>query len=350
MLFVECKGSPYEIGFQHGQAAKSQIDCCISFYAKLFLKNCKIEWPQVLDHASKFEQQAKSNWPAYHEEMQGIADGSGKQLLDIVAINVRTEINFGLFSDGCTALAWHTEKRAWLGQNWDPKNADYLRQWMTEQKQNLIITKITQPRKPTILQVTEAGIIGKIGFNSAGVGTCFNAIRVHGADPARLPAHFGLRMALESSSVLDAVNQLESCGMASSAHILLADPATALGLEFTKSTFAHCEPDAEGRVVHANHLLKEHPGEVDTVWLKDSLQRVPTMARNAEMLGDEPGWEAVSALFEDEQNAPGSICRTQTKETGSATLFNIVMDLRSRRAVVRLGRPTETEEVVELQL
>jgi isopenicillin-N N-acyltransferase-like protein len=99
--------------------ARTQIDRCIAFYAKLFLKNCKIEWPQVLEHASSFEQQAKSKWPAYHEEMQGIADGAGKELLDIVAINVRTEINFGLFSDGCTALSWHTEKRAWLGQNWD---------------------------------------------------------------------------------------------------------------------------------------------------------------------------------------------------------------------------------------
>jgi len=55
--------------------------------------------------------------------MRGIADGSGKELLDIVAINVRTEINFGLFSDGCTALAWGTEKRAWLAQNWDVRFA-----------------------------------------------------------------------------------------------------------------------------------------------------------------------------------------------------------------------------------
>ncbi|KAJ4983209.1 isopenicillin n acyltransferase [Stagonosporopsis vannaccii] len=341
MLFVECKGTPYEIGFQHGQAAKIQIDKCIAFYAKLFLRNCKIEWSQVLEHASTFEQQAKSNWPAYHEEMRGIADGAGKELLDIVAINVRTEINFGLFSDGCTALSWHTEKRAWLAQNWD---------WMTEQKQNLIITKISQASKPTILQVTEAGILGKIGFNSLGVGTLFNAIRVHGADPSRLPAHFGLRMALESSSVADAVQALESHGMASSAHILLGDPNTSLGLEFTKSTFAHCEPDVSGRVVHANHLLKEHPGEVDTVWLKDSLTRVDTMAQNADALGAEPSWNAVSGLFEDEQNAPGSICRLETKETGSATLFNIVMDLKSRKAVVRLGRPTEVEKVVNLEL
>ena len=73
----------------------------------------------MLEHAEKFEQHAKEAWPAFHEEMRGIADGSGNQLLDIVALNVRTEINFGLFSDGCTSLSWNTEKRAYLAQNWD---------------------------------------------------------------------------------------------------------------------------------------------------------------------------------------------------------------------------------------
>ena len=138
--------------------------------------------------------------------------------------------------------------------------------------------------------------------------------------------------------------------MASSAHILLADPKTSLGLEFTKSTFAHILPDAAGRVIHANHLLLEHPGETDTVWLKDSLTRVPTMAKNVGALGKEPSWENVSQLFEDEKNAPGAICRFETEESGSGTLFNIVMDLKSKKAVVRLGRPTQVEESIELEL
>lgn len=223
-------------------------------------------------------------------------------------------------------------------------------QWMAEQKQNLIITKITQENKPTIVQVTEAGIIGKIGFNSLGVGTLLNAIKVHGVDSTKLPVHFGLRMALESSSVEEATLKLQSFGMASSAHILLGDPTTALGLEFTKSTFADCLPDFAGRVVHANHLLLEHPGETDTIWIKDSLTRVPTMAENAAKLGTEPSWEEVSQLFEDEQNYPGAICRFETKETGSGTLFNIVMDLKSKKAVVRLGRPTQVEETIGIQL
>jgi isopenicillin-N N-acyltransferase-like protein len=221
---------------------------------------------------------------------------------------------------------------------------------MTEQKQNLIITKITQLSKPTIVQVTEAGIIGKIGFNSSGIGTLLNAIKVHGIDSTRLPVHFGLRMALESLSVQEAVHQLESYGMAASAHILLADANSSLGLEFTKSTFAHCVPDSKGRVIHANHLLLEHPGETDTVWLKDSLTRVCTMAANVGKLEKEAGWKDVSGLFEDEQNLPGAICRTETEESGSGTLFNIVMDLKAKKAVVRLGRPTEVEKTIELEL
>lgn len=51
--------------------------------------------------------------------MQGLADGAGVELLDIIALNVRTEIAFGQFSDGCTALSWKGEKQTLLGQNWD---------------------------------------------------------------------------------------------------------------------------------------------------------------------------------------------------------------------------------------
>ncbi|PVH95362.1 peptidase C45 acyl-coenzyme A:6-aminopenicillanic acid acyl-transferas-like protein [Periconia macrospinosa] len=341
MLLVECKGTPYEIGHQHGVAAKPQIDACIAFYASLFQKNCKLAWPEVLARASDFERTAKEKWPAYHEEMRGVADGSRRELLDIVAINVRTEINFGMFSDGCTALAWQTEKRAWLAQNWD---------WMSEQKANLILTRITQTGYPTILQVTEAGIIGKIGFNSSGVGTLLNAIKVPGVDPTRLPVHFGLRMALESNSVDEAVQKLEGYGMAASAHILLADPHKVTGLEFTKSTFAHCPVDDKGRLAHTNHLLGSHPGEVDTVWIKDSLTRLNTMRHNTESLSDEPGWAEINALFQDEENLPGAICRLETPESGSETLFNIVMDLKAKRGTVKLGRPTQVNETVVLEL
>ncbi|KAF1995489.1 peptidase C45 acyl-coenzyme A:6-aminopenicillanic acid acyl-transferas-like protein [Amniculicola lignicola CBS 123094] len=354
MLVIECKGTPYEIGHTHGAAARKQIYGSITFYSALFLKNTKKTWPEVQSFAFEFEQHSREAWPRYHEEMCGIADGAGVDLLDIVALNVRTEINFGLFSDnekeqddknfasdGCTSLAWGTAKSAYLGQNWD---------WMTAQKPNLIITKIHQEGRPTIAQVTEAGIIGKIGFNSSGVGTLLNAIRVQGMDPAQMPVHFGLRLALESSSAQEAVQRLESYGMASSAHILVADENDAVGLEFTKSTFARCLPDARGRVVHTNHFLLPHKGEIDTIWLKDSLTRVKTMMENSGKLGAEPSWGEMSKLFEDEHNLPTAICRFEDEVSGSATLFSILMDLKAKKGVVRMGRPTEAEETINLEL
>jgi len=41
-----------------------------------------------------------TSWPAYVAEMRGIAEGAGVDFLDILAMNVRTEIAFGNFSDG----------------------------------------------------------------------------------------------------------------------------------------------------------------------------------------------------------------------------------------------------------
>ncbi|EXJ90962.1 hypothetical protein A1O1_04069 [Capronia coronata CBS 617.96] len=344
MLIVECKGSPYEIGEQHGTAAKTHIDRCIAFYASLFEKTSKLDWSEVQDVASTFEPRIQQAWPEYYEEMKGVAHGSDRPISDIIALNVRTEIAFGNFSDGCTSLAWHTEKRAYLGQNWD---------WKEAQKENLIVLKIDQPGKPAIQMITEAGIIGKIGFNSAGVGVCLNAIRAKGMDPSRLPVHLGLRMALECSTAKQAVEALESYGMAAPAHILIADPDDAIGFEFSSTTTARLLPDAKGRVVHSNHLLLKHPGVVDTVWIKDSLFRAPRMTELSDALqttdNPNPTWAEVSRLFEDEKNAPAAICRAQTGESESATLFNILMDLRQKKAVIRMGKPNQVEETVSLE-
>jgi len=51
--------------------------------------------------------------------MHGIADGAGVTYEEILALNVRTELMFGLFSDGCTSLSWRTNGASLVAQNWD---------------------------------------------------------------------------------------------------------------------------------------------------------------------------------------------------------------------------------------
>ncbi|CAI6091353.1 unnamed protein product [Clonostachys chloroleuca] len=343
MLTVECSGAPYEIGQFHGSLAKEQIGRCVDFYARHFWQQSKQTWVQVQEKARSFEQNIKSNWPLYHDEIRGIADGSGHDIVDIVALNVRTEIAFGLFSDGCTSLSWHGKEGGKLGQNWD---------WMPEQKQNLLILRIKgDGKRPSIAMVTEAGIIGKIGFNDHGVGVCLNAIRTKGCNTEKLPVHLGLRMALESSSAAEAADRMEAIGMASSAHILIADESQAIGFEFTATTFARLPMDANKCVVHSNHLLGDHPNIYEPGWLKDSPLRVDIMNGLVTRLAEntfEPTLEEFGRLFEDEQNYPAAICRKLEGDSGAETLFNIVIDLKNKVGVVKLGRPVAVEETVSL--
>jgi isopenicillin-N N-acyltransferase-like protein len=248
----------------------------------------------------------------------GIAEGAKVEVSDIIAINVRTEITFGLFSDGCTALSWRTDQASYLAQNW-------------------------------IKMVTEAGLIGKIGLNSAGVGVCLNAIKAKGMDPRRIPCHLGLRMVLDSSSREEAVKRLEEHGVASSCHMLVADATGGVGLEWSSQDLRKIEMNASKQVFHTNHYLATHDeGVVDTVWLKDSLVRVKRVQELCKKLGDSPNHDEVADVFKDEKGLPTSICRNERNGSATGTLFNIVMDLKAKRATVILGRPVDPEEQFDL--
>ncbi|KZV96625.1 AAT-domain-containing protein [Exidia glandulosa HHB12029] len=340
MLHVHCSGTPYEIGHTHGTAARAQVEGSIAFYADFFKETAKLDWPRVRATAVEFEPVIRHKWPAYLEEMRGIADGAGVELADVLALNVRTEIAFGLFSDGCTMLAWHSTQAsdpAYIAQNWD---------WRTEQRANLIALSIEQDNFPSIKMITEGGIIGKIGLNSAGVGCTLNAIRAIGMDPTRMPCHLALRAVLESTSKDAAVATLEQYGVASSCTITVADADTgAVSLEWSSVGVQKLFPDASGRIYHTNHYLAEHPGGVkDTVYMPDSIPRLARVRELSEKLG--PGVPSVSGLlsvFQDEENSPRGINREQVDASRAATLFNIICDLRAKKAYVTEGRPSKAE-------
>lgn len=413
MLQIHCSGSPREasqptskipphqanpqtqIGHAHGSGAKSQVHGSIAFYTRLFQQKCALDWAAVTREAEKYVARLSETCPRYLDEMRGVADGAGVGFLDVLALNVRTEIMFGLFteaeavrakggaattngngvvngqhqpargddnfpSDGCTALSYHPPSRrtpsaSLLAQNWD---------WQPAQSPNLIILHISQPNTttPSIAMVTEAGILGKIGLNSAGVGTCLNAIRARGLDPTRLPVHLALRTILESRSLTGAMVNLKRLGgVAGSAHILVADPEGARGLEFAggQREFKVVLPDEKGRVVHTNHLVLEHPGVEEPGWLPDSVGRLVRMGVLTDGEGDRAGllvaggggevdFAKVLELFKDEEGFPCSINRLGVAEGESQTLFTIVMDLGRKEALVKVGRPTEGGEEIHL--
>jgi isopenicillin-N N-acyltransferase-like protein len=271
--------------------------------------------------------------------MRGVADGSGNDLESIIALNVRTEIAYGMLSDGCTALSWKTSDSSFLAQNWD---------WNFEQTPNIISLHIVQGAKPTIHMMTEAGLIGKIGLNSAGVGVTLNAIQAPGVSYNKLPCHLALRTVLNSSSRAEAEDALRKLEVASACHITIADGATgANGFECTAFDIVEMPQGPNGICTHTNHLVENHKVE-GTLFLNDSpfrLDRIQELIKGIE----KPSVQNISEALKDEQNYPTAINRAVGEKSTSQTLFSIVMDLQARSARVKMGRPTEDGEVFELK-
>jgi isopenicillin-N N-acyltransferase-like protein len=119
----------------------------IQVYDSMFQQTSKLDWDAVRNLAREYAATIEKLTPELYVEMQGIADGSGLDLLDIVALNCRSEIALGHFSDGCTSLGWKTrEEGVILSQNWD---------WTARVKKNLVLMSIEKPNQPKIYMVTE---------------------------------------------------------------------------------------------------------------------------------------------------------------------------------------------------
>jgi isopenicillin-N N-acyltransferase like protein len=213
--------------------------------------------------------------------------------------------------------------------------------------------KIEKENGLKIQTITEAGIIGKIGMNSFGVGCTLNAITAKGVSFTKLPCHLALRTVLESHSRSEAVAALEKWGVASACHILVADATGGTGLECSSEDIVHLEMDARGVVSHTNHYVLPHTEGVleKKGWLPDTdfrLGRVGDLLEGVKESSEDVLW----GIFRDEVEGDGaSICRKRKEASGGhgaiASLFGIVMDLGEKKAEVLVGRPIDpTEKLV----
>lgn len=189
--------------------------------------------------------------------------------------------------------------------------------------------------------------MGKIGFNSSSVGVCLNAIRARPTKTDLLPIHLLLRIALESTSVEEAINTFEKLGgPASSQHILIADATSgSRGLEVSPVGSIYLKPDSNGILVHTNHFIENKFVE-EPPWLPSSGPRCERARELSENLLKETEVGKVTPqllrqrIFSDTNGDPNGICTSNG--TLVETLFNIVMRLEHGKepsAEVTFGRP-----------
>src|SRR3989454_12738305 len=109
------KGSPRQIGYDHGRKARPEIEDNLEVYFRRFKSETELSHDLVISRAAKFLDVIDKISPEYAETMKGVAVGSGQEILDSTALNVRYELMYSQFSKiglkpmpktfGCTVFA-----------------------------------------------------------------------------------------------------------------------------------------------------------------------------------------------------------------------------------------------------
>ncbi|MGW7615459.1 C45 family autoproteolytic acyltransferase/hydrolase [Streptomyces antimycoticus] len=366
---VEISGPPAERGRQYGEAARGRIGAALAYYEQAFGESSGLTWDQVTARAGRWLEPVRVYAPELVEEMNGIADGAGVGLLDVLALNARGEIIYDQtfarmraradapadvtddreVTDGCTSFAVLGEAsgdgHVYCGQNWD---------WRAGVADTVMMLRIVQPPHPTVIMQVEAGQIGRQGANSAGVALNANGLGGRFDDAIGLPQTVIRRRVLDSESISGAVDVLcRTRGHIASNALLTCREGFALDLETTPGAHGWMYP-TEGLLVHGNHYQTTVPVQLAARYRpesSDSLIRVPRaeagLRRLREATAPDESRKLIHQAMSDHLGHPEGLCThpdtRQPEVKWWATLLSSCVDLTTGDYHVTPGTPCDHE-------
>src|SRR3954453_12116902 len=348
---IEIEGDPAERGRQYGEQTRERVRRSVEAYGEVFAHYAGWDWERVRAAAAGYRAPIAAYEPRYLEEIDGLAEGAAVDPLDVLAINVRTEIMFAAPARAlrrvpgeCTTFAAvptrTVDGELLVGQNWD---------WLPHAADTTVILEARQDDGPDFVSVVEAGLLAKAGMNSAGIAIATNAL-VSAADRGRpaVPFHILLRALMDAETPADALNALGRHERSSSANYLIAHAdGIALDVEAAPGDYAQLfvgYPE-NGVLLHANHLA--NPGfdgrDVGLVSMSDSFFR---LMRARQLVAEAPGprdRDFFERLLADHAAHPHGVCCHPDPRLAaadqSATLASVIMEPATRRLWVAAGTP-----------
>ncbi len=357
---VELRGSPSEVGLEHGRAARAAIAHNVRTYLSRFFQEGRIDRDEARRRAAAYLSVIERANPAYAEEMRGIAEGSRQDLLDVVAVNVRYEIMYSEFvrkgleqrlarAGGCTSFALlprtTTNGHVLIGQNWD---------WIPEVRG--LVVRARRRGLPESLGFTEAGIAGaKFGLNAAGIGLVINGLVSDQDTWSRLenPFHVRCYEVLASRNLDEALRVVLATKRSCSSNFLIVQAGPkpkAVDIEAAPEHERLLEP-GNGYLAHTNHFSEPESLGIEQPLADDRPSTFTRLDRIQELLGSRMVGNRSVALsdlqeiLKDHANAPFSLCRHEDPARSAneqfLTVVSSVMDVDAREMWIVGGNPCE---------
>lgn len=357
---IEVSGSPFERGRQYGTAAEDLITRSIGYYSEALAAQTGLTWDQLRAKARGWLELCTSTAPDLMQEVEGLAAGSGRDVLDIMVLNVRGEIIYDAGAtppapvpeerddvDGCTTFVLTDgaagDGHMYVGQNWD---------WRYGTQETAVILRVVQDPLPTVIMQAEAGQIGRQGANSAGIALNANGLGGRFGGGIGLPQTFIRRLVLNQAELPDALNVLfrTKPHIASNA-VLSHASGFAIDVETTPSRNGWMYPQ-DGLLVHGNHYQAFIPPQLAESYRPvsvDSLFRVPQAQRGLEKVrgaaSTEEARKLIRAAMSDHLGFPESVCtHPDTRRPASrqwSTILSSCVDLTTGDYLVTNGTPCD---------
>ena len=336
-------GTPYERGKTYGQLCKEEVGVSIRVYQLLFEGLKGIAWEDARRISEKYLDLTREFEPDYAEEIRGIAEGAGVDLLDIAALNARTEIMYSQAQKEevkeCTTLSLMppatADGRVIAAQNWD--FSGLLRD-------SVVIVHVRQEEKPNFMMVAEAGMIGGIGMNDRGIAVMLNALRAE-VPCQGIPLRARMRAMLEAENLSDAYVRGSHAPVSVANLIATHKDGVAIAFEMDSEIVEPMIPE-DGVLLHTNHYigtkmyLKNDVNHMGSSYIR--LQRIRTLVKECH---GKITVEDVMRMLKDHAGYPQSICDHENMKDPlvkrDATNFAIIMDLTENCIYLAPGNPCE---------
>lgn len=342
--FVSAPGSPADRGREFGAAQADLVANTLARYRELFAAahgltpdQIRLQGERVADMVSRF-------WPDLADEIAGIAAGAGADERELFAANARTEILSGAGTPECSVIAALPGRSATgslvMAQNWD---------WHPGLAPSRVVWTITEPDGRWLTTLTEAGILAKVGLNSAGLGVLLNILYCSlDAGVGGLPVHLLLRLLLQRCDDMASAQQLiRDARMSASSCITVGwqhdGQAELVSAELSPGGPAYVSP-TDGVLLHTNHFQPEPPAGQD-LYIRDWPDTISRLEDLRKQVGGAAviSPELIHDALRSHDGRPNSVCnhgeQAEKFSDQSATLASVVLDLGQRTMTLAAGQP-----------
>jgi len=228
------KGKPGEIGVQHGETLKDEIESLYSKLMQVYTANEPTSnESSIIGAASRHIDMTKKYAPDLIEEIDGIAAGAGLPFEKVFFMNCYDELshykNRKEQVNGCTSFLAcglaTADNRTYLGQGWD----------MSEFFKPVIISINSMAyfgEKPKSIFLTHPGIVGGAGINEYGLALIWNTVKALDEKPG-VPVTLLIRKVLDGKNLNDALKTLLNTPRASGFNYMVGNEYGGFNIEAT---------------------------------------------------------------------------------------------------------------------